>query len=81
MEKVKTYKDDVMYTSLEEADAIKRFYENDMCQKEYKKGIKRGVNKGRKEGINEGRKDVINELISNGMPKEVLSKYLSTPII
>ena len=77
MDLKKIIKNNKLYTSLEEADAIKRFYENDMCQKEYKKGIKRGV----KKGINKGRKDVIKELISNGMPKEELSKYLSTPII
>ena len=64
----KAIENDRLYTSLEETDAIKRLYENDIRQKEYKKGI----NKGRKEE----RKETINKLLSYGMPKEEVYNIL-----
>ena len=74
-ETIPTYNYELYMKDLE--DEIKRDLRKEILEKQYKEGVREGKNKG----IKKGYKDVINQLISNGMPKEELSKYLSTPII
>ena len=65
--------------AIKKYEQLERIYEE---QKFYNEEVKVDIEKkALKKGVKKGRKDVINELISNGMPKEELSKYLSTPIV